>query len=763
MFSIFSKKDNQKKEKEQKVYIKPSESLGSVLSESVPAASLDIIRNNTAFQIADDENGNARYVVATLDVTDIGGLNRRMKHNPDKGQFIECVNCGNIEAYVSAEGIEFNQFVIIPTEKTLEALSEFSFLSNKEKFADFIPTCVIVDRNGNMEFIESEARVDYNWFLNIANGVTSVISSFESITKDEKSGIHSSTEEHKEISEYQEQEDSKKPLPNRETDNSDEETGSIVKEMTEQIASEVQEVLETGMDERTDFTDTEKSLNDQDDVKDAYADLFDNDEGILECPICHNLMNYEEPCPSCGFDPNEETHYPDEFQEEFEEKQDEIEMVPDIDVSMAVERLFHVGDLDLEISAQPFDVQFIKENNFIPISEERGDGWLDGYVTQLIKNANAELLQLHQMNLFASRNRYLSIITEECENIAKSVDLNEPSNPYSRMKQTIIDNVSKKKSEIEIEVDRRRAALQQTWDKELAMIEESAAAAARRNYLDKHARSHEASLRDVESSLIDEIDIEYSKLITELNEKRRTEAKRLLDIAVTQTLNVIGHSYEEALNEENERREQLLAEIQEYVDMHRKDEVARNAVMAEEQRQKDEATRVADEYIRKIDMLTSEHDAACKKFIQELDAAHAHEETIKTDFSARIDNEQEKYKELDEKYQNLMDRYVGMDAEKTKEFETYLNTLENDKKAAEEHLAHVDIMHNRYNKVSVAVWVAVSVATFAIGALVGSRYLTGSSIPADGHYSISLTAPSMDQGEDIGDKQAEDELENRRK
>ena len=69
----------------------------------------------------------------------------------------------------------------------------------------------------------------------------------------------------------------------------------------------------------------------------------------------------------------------------------------------------------------------------------------------------------------------------------------------------------------------------------------------------------------------------------------------------------------------------------------------------------------------------------------------------------------------------------------------YINTLENDKKAAEEHLAHVDIIHNTYNKVAIIVWVAISVATFAIGILIGSRFLGNANGPNDGHYSISLT------------------------
>lgn len=59
-------------------------------------------------------------MVATLDVNTIGGLNKRAaRSNPDKGQLIECINCGNIEAYVSVQGIAEDRFVIIPTDRTM--------------------------------------------------------------------------------------------------------------------------------------------------------------------------------------------------------------------------------------------------------------------------------------------------------------------------------------------------------------------------------------------------------------------------------------------------------------------------------------------------------------------------------------------------------------------------------------------------------------------------------------------------------------------
>ena len=170
-------KDKRQKEQDEQLRAarRPTESLGSVLSESVPGAVLDIIRSNSAFELPADEDGNKRYVVATLDVNTIGGLNKRVaRSNPDKGQLIECINCGNIEAYISAESIAADRFVIIPTDRTMESLSEFRFLSDKEQFGQFTPTVCVIDQNGSMVFQELPDSVPYEWFHSISRGTVQV-------------------------------------------------------------------------------------------------------------------------------------------------------------------------------------------------------------------------------------------------------------------------------------------------------------------------------------------------------------------------------------------------------------------------------------------------------------------------------------------------------------------------------------------------------------------------------------------------------------
>lgn len=698
---------------------RPTESLGSVLSESVPGAALDIIISNPVFELPADGDGNKRYVVATLDVNTIGGLNKRTaRSNPDKGQLIECINCGNIEAYVSAEGIAEDKFVIIPTDRTMESLSEFRFLSDKEQFGQFIPTVCVIDQNGSMIFQELPQSVPYEWFHDISRGAVRVSDAV---------GVAGSEE--------QPVADDVPPgdilFGDEDSDRADAQNPETAHKEYEEISFEetVEGAQETGGE------DFWKNMN---------IDLNDSDDGNdFQCPVCNNYVDStDETCPFCGTSFIEDV--PEESEDTASQEKDlPVREITDMDINRAVERLFHAGDLDLEISAEPFDVRIIGENGYVPMIEEREDGWLDSYATQMIKNANEELRKLHHDNLLKCRQRYLSLMTNNAEDIADRVDYHNASTSFYNMHKLFESQKEEKKGALEEQIAKKRAMMEQAWNEELERIKASAAMAAERSYIDNHAKAHEAASREVEIMLLDEVEREHRDNLVNLNQLRKNEARKMLDIAVTETLEVVGRSYAEMVEGENARRTEILSQISAYVDAHLKDAVARDAVIAEAQRQKEEADRVTEEFKRKMESISNDHKSACDKLHDELDTARLHEENLIREYDLKFGAESDRYNELEGRYKELMDKYVSIDREKSKEYETRIITLENDKRAVEEHLAHVDIVHNKFNRVSVAVWISVAVAMFAIGILSGNLIGADRSLK-NRQYSISLTGASSD-------------------
>ncbi len=723
-------KDNRQKVQDGqfKAARRPTESLGSVLSESVPGAALDIIRSNPVFELPADGDGNKRYVVATLDVNTIGGLNKRAaRSNPDKGQLIECINCGNIEAYVSAEGIAEDRFVIIPTDRTMESLSEFRFLSDKEQFGQFIPTVCVIDQNGSMIFQELPESVPYEWFHDISMGAVRVSDAVglagpegQPVTDDVPPGDILFGDE--------------------DSDGADAQNPGTAHKEYEEISFE-------------ETFDGAQETGGEDFWENINIDINEpeSDENDIQCPICNNYVSpADETCPFCS------TSFIEDVPKEFEdvagqEKALPVREITDMDITRAVERLFHAGDLDLEISAEPFDVRIIGENGYVPMIEEREDGWLDSYATQMIKNANEELRKLHHDNLLKCRQRYLSLMTNNAEDIADRVDYHNASTSFYKMYKLFESQKEEKKDALDEQIAQKRAVMEQAWNEELERIKASAAMAAERSYIDNHAKAHEAASREVEIMLLDEVEREHRDNLMNLNQLRKNEARKMLDIAVTETLEVVGRSYAEMVEGENARRAEILSQISAYVDAHLKDAAARDAVIAEAQRQKEEADRVTEEFRRKMESISNDHKSACDKLHGELDTARQHEENLIREYDLRLGAESDRYNELEGRYKELMDKYVSIDREKSKEYETRIITLENDKRAAEEHLAHVDIVHNRFNRVSVAVWISVAVAMFAIGILSGNIIGTDRSL-GNRQYSISLTGASGDATADEPEK-----------
>lgn len=712
-----------------KVARRPTESLGSVLSESVPGAALNIIMSNPVFELPADGDGNKRYVVATLDVNTIGGLNKRAaRSNPDKGQLIECINCGNIEAYVSAQGIAEDRFVIIPTDRTMESLSEFRFLSDKEQFGQFIPTVCVIDQNGSMIFQELPESVPYEWFNNISRGA---------VRASDAVGVAG---------------------PEGQPVTDDVPPGDILFGDEDSDGPDVQDSGSEAVQkkyEEISFDETDEGAQEsggEDFWKNMNIDLNDSDDGNdFQCPVCNNYVDStDETCPFCG------TSFIEDVPKEFEdaagqEKALPVREITDMDITRAVERLFHAGDLDLEISAEPFDVRIIGENGYVPMIEEREDGWLDSYATQMIKNANEELRKLHHDNLLKCRQRYLSLMTNNAEDIADRVDYHNASTSFYKMYKLFETQKEEKKDALEDQIAQKRAEMERTWNEELERIKASAAMAAERSYIDNHAKAHETASREVEIMLLDEVEREHRDNLMNLNQLRKNEARKMLDIAVTETLEVVGRAYTEMVEGENARRTEILSQISAYVDAHLKDAAARDAVLAEAQRQKEEADRVAEEFQRKMESISNDHKSACDKLHGELDAARLHEENLIREYDLRLGAESDRYNELEGRYKELMDKYVSIDREKSKEYETRIITLENDKRAAEEHLAHVDIVHNRFNRVSVAVWISVAVAMFAIGILSGNIIGADRSL-GNRQYSISLTGASGDAADGMADE-----------
>lgn len=688
--------------------LKKSEMLSSVLDESVPGAALEMMRENVPFKLRMRTGEN--YVVVLLQTSDIGGLNKHMKNDPDKGQFIECINAGNIDIYVDSEGLEAGYFYLIPSEKTLGSLEEFSFLSDPERFAKFLPVLVEVE-DGNMSFtVFGNYPVDFDWLVSVSKGGVSIDN--EVLRFEGKPPVQQTPDDDEEDYDNNYQDDYEEPDSGYQEEPSYSEADEDYGGPSEETATEEPDT--------------------------GSADAYE-----IECPSCGAMMMSNSYCESCGY--SMETEDPDEESDESAEDSGEDVEVTDGEVAAACERVFYAGDLDLKINSDAFDLQFIRENGFVPINEDRGEGWLDSHAEQMAKNANSYLLNLHNANLALERRRYLQILAQQCEDISMKVDASVEGNIYNGVLMEIREERSKKEHEMQDTAEKKRLEMQERWEDELREVQDAAAAAAKRDYMEKFHRSHEAALRDVESNLADEIDIDYNKALAELNAKRKNDAAHLMDIAIAQTLLVMEKDYARLLEDEQKYRDEMLDAIQAYVDEHRKEDVARIEVLKKELDSNTAVEAARRESERKIAEITDHYTALCDKLHQEIDASQKHAENIRIDFTTRLDSEKDRNDETERKYDELMTRYAGLhdelEGKMASEYEDRLGRLTKEKEALEAEFDYVNKLRDKNSKFAVGVWVAVAVATFCIGCIFGHKILSAPANAADkNHLNISVTA-----------------------
>ena len=122
--------------------LKRSERVSSVVSQTVLDQVMTEVRECNRFAV--HHNGNPYYVCFMVDVLALGGLSRKQRNDDSRGQFIECIANGQVCCIATQVLLDDERLVIVPTEHTVQMLSEFGFMVD----ADY--TCVFVSDDGTV-------------------------------------------------------------------------------------------------------------------------------------------------------------------------------------------------------------------------------------------------------------------------------------------------------------------------------------------------------------------------------------------------------------------------------------------------------------------------------------------------------------------------------------------------------------------------------------------------------------------------------------
>ena len=702
---------------------KRSERLGSVLSESVPAAALARIRGNSKFLLR-DETGDASLGMM-LYAAGIGGLDAHSaRSDPDKGQFIELVNGQKIHVYASEDLMAEDKFLIIPDDETLDALSEFAFLSDPERFSGFVPTLVSWDDAGEMTLDEYPgAPRNYDWFLRISQGSLSLLDACVECGVYDEGAVSESDDGrlnfgagdgveagYDDMPEDEPGIDTDPGLPQEEYDDG---AGSVVAPATTATAD--------GLSRRSDQ---------------------------IRCPRCGHWCDASG-CDDCGWTPGGEDAGEDaDTEEEYGREVTE-------ELSSCV---FYQNDLDLRVTTAPFDMVFLSRDDFVPLDDVRGSGLVAEHATQVIRNANEELRALHQGNIDTLRRRFLTVMGKKCADISVALDMStEAPTKYGAARREAEQGKIDRAAAILQEVEKRRAEMREGWEKEKAQAGEAAAAKARQDYEDRSRRAHNEALTRLRSDAEDRNQAEYDKDIREISDRRKIEAISLMNRYTQETMDQLRQDYEEMLRGEKALRDERLAEIRAYVNENMAFEDARTQSL---NRQLDDNAR-ADAVRREMEQALAKKDMEQRLAVTALEAkvseANATTATVRENYDERLAEAQRHAADAEAQLSELLDKYTNQREEIQNEiheqYRTRIETLTNDKLAAQEHLVHTEKMYEsaeyarrRNSRLHTAAWCAGLAAAICAGFVLGGllypvRPMAEGGGPVAGGASISQPAP----------------------
>ncbi len=632
-------------------------------------------------------NGEKKYVVLFLDANDVGGLDKkRAKGNQDKGQLIQQINAGTIKTYMTKDMLMDNAFVIIPDAATMDALSEFSMMTQAPYLIAYIKENADIEvTDDKVSFADASAVIlgkkSLNEFLGGVAGSAVMDDDDEDDEDDEEF----------------------------EDDEEDDEDDNI----------KDGDMSDSASDDEPDFGD------------DSLDELNSNDE-----------PDFGDDEPSDGFDDSDDLLGPMDGEEDYvsEPQYDDTQDIPDTDDNAAEEyeysedtetgtqgfisRKFYSDELGLEISEEPFNIQFVEGNELVLFNEVRGDGWLAGYISEMSKDANSVLQNNHLRNIHKMKERYLRLMNIICEKIQRELDIYDENTYYGNILALMKEEHAKELENLDKTVAEKRDELERIWNKQIEDEGNRAAENAKHMYRIQNGQQHEREVRDVEANLRDASEIDYRNQVQHIMDKRRAEALSRLDMGITSVLKEVSDMYRTVLDDENKDYMTYYNSIMDFLDENRKDEVARIEVLSEQNRQKEEADKTREEYAARLDGMTAEFEAKQKTFLSDIEKLRAEQDarfaSTKSDCEARVAEADKRTEEIQEKYNELLDKYTNINKQKDVEYEARIKEMGQINQSLQDRCEYIQSQHNSFNKVSIFLGIAIIIIGITVGFIIGA-------------------------------------------
>jgi hypothetical protein len=671
---------------------KPDELLSSVVRETAIPAAVELLRSNAKFVFP---SGTA-WVMLVLAAESIGGLSKRHGRDEAKGSLIELIDSDQIKSVASAEMLGEEVFGIIPNTETLARMEEYSLLAGAE-----YSWAVVWQKPSGELLVDLVAEATFKQAQEVASGTLSLEEAVGAQAWREHSGVTT---------------DEPGTRPAADAD-------AVAAVDTADEGDPIFDSI-SGGDEGAGDEPVFDAAGDEPVFDDEAVDFGDEDAAPVAVepePGFDGTAGFEEFDEESGPVTADDTAYaPAEEEAVLLENQEQVREV--------IARRFLSEDLDLDVRLDEFNATFAIGAPVVQIEVPQGaTEWLGDQVAQLNRQANADLAQLRWAHEDELRTLYVNLMSAHVEQVIRDVATDREGSRYKALKDGTEAAHRERESEKEQRIRTRKAEIVQDYEAQAKKLAEQAALQAEIQYKERNRSRMEREQADAVAEIERVLENSYSHDRQEILRVRRSDAALKMQVGTTRIFEVLAEKQKAYLEAEEQRLGQWKAEIQRIVDDNRKADIAQAEALAEHQRTTDEIGVLRREQEALLESIRNEHADRIRRMEDELDRnrkdAITQMQARETEWQHSLSLEKEKTDSATQRNTDLLQQMEVVEDSVKRRYEARLEEMAADKESYASELARASEIQSRYNKMLIALIVALPVlgglAGFIGGAAMG--------------------------------------------
>lgn len=649
---------------------KPDELLSSVVRETAIPAAVELLRSNVKFVFP---SGTA-WVMLVLAAESIGGLSKRHGRDEAKGSIIELIASDQIKTVATAEMLGEEVFGIIPNAETLSRMEEYSLFTG----ADYSWAVVWQKPSGEL-LVDLVNEATFKQAQEVASGAMSLEQALGEQAWMDHSGVAFDEAVAKSAA-----------------------TDTVAVAVVEDGGDEIFDELPGGGSDAGD----EPVF----DVAGADDPVFDDepiDFGTEVDPKSFAVEAEPEFDGAGGLDElDDETGGYDQSAEDVVLLEDQEQ------VRNVIARRFLSEDLDLQVDLSEFNATFAIGAPVVQIDVPQGaTEWLGDQVAQLNRQANADLSQLRWAHEDELRTLYVNLMSAHVEQVIREVATDRPGSRYKSLKDGTEEAHRERESEKEQRIRARKAEILKDYETQAKKLAEQAAIQAEIQYKERNRSRMEREQGDAVAEIERVIENAQSHDQQEILRVRRSDAALKMQIGTTRIFEVLAEQQRAYLEAEEARLGQWKVEIQRIVDDNRKADIVQAEALAEHQRTTDEIGVVRREQEALLESIRSEHADRIRRMEDELDRSRkdaiTQMQARDSEWQHNLELEKEKTDSATKRNTDLLQQMETVEDSVKRRYEARMEELLADKESYASELTRASEIQGRYNKMIVALIVAL--------------------------------------------------------